>query len=115
MTGEIEAARSVIGNLPLIVLSDSEAIDDILVALRHSVRGYVPMSLELRVVTMALHLVAAGGTFVPAEPLAQLSKLPPPPSMRSMDSLNGPSPLLAGSAHATWPCWNCSGKASRTG
>ena len=97
MTGEIEAARAVIGNLPLIVLSDSEAVDDILAALRHGVRGYVPMSLELRVVTMALQLVAAGGTFVPAEPLlAQLSKLPPPPTMRSMDSLNGPSPLLAG-------------------
>lgn len=51
---------------PAVVISDSEDFDDILAALDHGVRGYIPTSVTLDIAVEALRLVEAGGTFVPA-------------------------------------------------
>jgi DNA-binding NarL/FixJ family response regulator len=54
---------------PVIFLSDSEDPDQILGALESGARGYIPSSTTLDVVVEALHLVGAGGTFIPASSL----------------------------------------------
>ena len=74
-------ARSCQPSLPVVALSDSAEADDILGSIEQGLSGYIPISLELRLVIEALRFVAAGGTFVPAEPLmANLYDSAPPRS-----------------------------------
>jgi DNA-binding NarL/FixJ family response regulator len=49
-----------------VVLSDSDDVDEVKLALTHGARGYIPTSVGCEVVVAALRLVSAGGTFVPA-------------------------------------------------
>lgn len=54
---------------PAILLSDVEDPDPIIEALSHGARGYIPTSLTLEIALEAVHLVRAGGVFVPADSL----------------------------------------------
>jgi len=51
--------------VPTVVISDVEDLDQIVDALDHGVRGYIPTSVPWEVVIGALQLVKAGGTYVP--------------------------------------------------
>jgi DNA-binding NarL/FixJ family response regulator len=55
--------------LPTIILSDLEDPDEIVGALEQGVRGYIPTSVPFQVAIKAMHLVQAGGIFVPASSL----------------------------------------------
>ncbi|MET4633124.1 response regulator transcription factor [Kaistia defluvii] len=55
--------------IPTIVLADSEAASDVLMALDRGARGYIASSSGLRVVVEVVNLVRAGGTYVPASSL----------------------------------------------
>jgi DNA-binding NarL/FixJ family response regulator len=57
------------GNIPIIIISDSEDSARILHALTNGARGYIPTSLALAVAVEAVRLVDAGGTFVPVSTL----------------------------------------------
>lgn len=70
------AVAAALGNLergfpgiPTIVLADSEAASDVLMALDRGARGYIASSSGLRVVVEVVNLVRAGGTYVPASSL----------------------------------------------
>jgi DNA-binding NarL/FixJ family response regulator len=69
--------------LPVIVISGSDDTEDALHALSAGAMGYVPQRSDLNTLVEALHLVLAGGTYVPplarlAEPLApEATQLPP--------------------------------------
>jgi DNA-binding NarL/FixJ family response regulator len=52
------------------LISDLESTDDIVAALRHGAKAYVPTSLSLEIVSEIIRLIHAGGTFVPASALA---------------------------------------------
>ena len=67
-----------LGDVPLIVLTDHEDIELVLEAFRLGVRGYIATSLGLSVALEAIRLVAAGGTFVPAASLTALMQGKPP-------------------------------------
>lgn len=54
---------------PVVALSESERAEDILAASEHGLKGYIPLTAELPLVVEALRFVAAGGTYLPAEPL----------------------------------------------
>jgi DNA-binding NarL/FixJ family response regulator len=54
-----------------IILADIENLDDILKAIENGARGYVPTSVSLQVAAKAIHLVAAGGIFIPPSVLFQ--------------------------------------------
>lgn len=56
-------------SLDIILLSDISEIDDILKAIEHGVRGYIPTTVSLEVAVKAMHLVAAGGVYIPASVL----------------------------------------------
>lgn len=82
----VGAACSSLPGTPVVALSDEESAEEILSAIDRGLSGYVPISLDLRSVVETLRFVAAGGVFVPAEPLlaslrmAETSAAPPEPS-----------------------------------
>jgi DNA-binding NarL/FixJ family response regulator len=55
--------------LPVVILSDAEDLQQIRAAIDSGARGYIPTSLKLAVAVEALRLVRAGGVFVPATSL----------------------------------------------
>jgi DNA-binding NarL/FixJ family response regulator len=63
-----ELARS-LPEVPIILLSDHDDVEEVAKAIRHGVRGYVCTKLELSEVAAAIYCVEAGGTFVPADTL----------------------------------------------
>jgi DNA-binding NarL/FixJ family response regulator len=89
---ELTTFEQVAPELPRVVLSDAEVPEDIVEAFRRGVRGYVPTTLPIRQVAEAIRFVLAGGTFVPLSILS-LSERPSPTT--EVDSLPGPSAVLA--------------------
>lgn len=69
---------SVVGGVPLVVLTDREEVGLVLEALQLGVRGYIVSSLGLAVALGVIRLVAAGGTFVPASSFTALAQAQPP-------------------------------------
>jgi DNA-binding NarL/FixJ family response regulator len=59
--GEAQPSRSII------VLSDLEDVGEMLASFRAGARGFIPTSLDPRLVIAAIQLVVAGGMFVPAK------------------------------------------------
>ena len=55
-------------DVPVVVLCGRDDVDEISKALTHGVRGYIPMSVDAEVVSAALRIVIAGGTYIPAAP-----------------------------------------------
>lgn len=62
--------------LPVVVISGSDDTEDALQALGAGAMGYVPERSDLNTLVQALHLVLAGGTYVP--PLKRLADDPAP-------------------------------------
>ena len=54
------------GSSLLVLLTEDERLRSVRAALSAGVRGYIPTSLPLSVAIEAMHLVRAGGTFIPA-------------------------------------------------
>ena len=80
----ITMLRHHMGRIPLVLLSDRDAVEDIVAAIELGVRGYIPTSLEPSEVAAAVHCVEAGGTFVPASALIKFAQ----------DRQNGPGPPI---------------------
>lgn len=55
--------------IPIILVSDADDLDRVIYALNEGARGYLPTSVSLEVAIEAIHLVNAGGTYVPASSL----------------------------------------------
>jgi DNA-binding NarL/FixJ family response regulator len=72
--GKISLLRRHMSRIPLVLLSDSDDVDDIIEAMEHGVRGYIPTSLEPSEAAAALQCVMAGGTFVPVSAMIKLVK-----------------------------------------
>lgn len=76
--------------LPVVVISGSDNTDDALQALSAGAMGYVPERSDLQTLVQALHLVLAGGTYVPPlKPLvdpatASSTAAPPAPDWSSL-------------------------------
>jgi DNA-binding NarL/FixJ family response regulator len=66
--------RRHMSRIPLVLLSDRDDVDDIVAAIEHGVRGYIPTSLEPSEAMAALQCVAAGGTFIPASAMIELAQ-----------------------------------------
>jgi DNA-binding NarL/FixJ family response regulator len=56
-------------DVPIILVSDADDLDRVIYALNEGARGYLPTSVSLDVAIEAIHLVNAGGTYVPASSL----------------------------------------------
>jgi DNA-binding NarL/FixJ family response regulator len=72
--GKITLLRRHMSRVPLVLLSDRDDIDDVVEAIEHGVRGYIPTSLEPSEAAAALQCVAAGGTFVPVSAVIKFAQ-----------------------------------------
>ena len=62
---ELQALCTRFAPVPVVVMSDREDSRDIVLACHLGARGYLPTTLEPNVAQEVLHLVRAGGTYVP--------------------------------------------------
>jgi DNA-binding NarL/FixJ family response regulator len=63
---ELAKLAAEFGETPVIVLGDSDELEQILLALEKGARGYIPTTVGISVCLEAISLAMAGGTFVPA-------------------------------------------------
>ena len=70
---DMDRLTRLVPQLPVVVLSDAEDLQQIRAAIDSGARGYIPTSLKLAVAVEALRLVRAGGVFVPASSLMTAS------------------------------------------
>jgi DNA-binding NarL/FixJ family response regulator len=69
VTSEISLLAQRCNSTPVILLADDEDPVQIVSALDSGIRGYIPTSMTLDVAIEAMHLVKAGGTYIPATSL----------------------------------------------
>lgn len=55
-----------LGNIPVVVLADTDEFSQVLKALELGAKGYIPSSVHIGVCAEAIELAVAGGIFVPA-------------------------------------------------
>lgn len=65
----ISLLTSAPNSAPVVILSDMEDIDQMMGAIAKGVRGFIPSSINLDIAIEAMHLVKAGGIYVPANNL----------------------------------------------
>lgn len=65
--------------VPVLVFSGDEALESITMAFECGARGYVTKSSPMNVVTSAIRLVIAGGSYIPPEAAEMLGFTAPPP------------------------------------
>ena len=70
--GQIEQLHRALPDAALVVMSDREDIEEVVVAFRHGARGFIPTSFEPEVASEAIGIVLAGGTFFPASALLRV-------------------------------------------
>src|SRR5262249_14775174 len=63
---DLRLIHEALSGIPIVVLSNLESAKNVVGALRQGVAGYVPTSLSPGIVSEAVRLVLAGGTFIPA-------------------------------------------------
>ncbi|HEY4203096.1 MAG TPA: response regulator transcription factor [Devosiaceae bacterium] len=62
------------GTVPVIVVADTDELPQIIAALQHGARGYIPTNVGLRVASEAIAMTIAGGLFVPASSVLAVSE-----------------------------------------
>ncbi len=61
--------------IPVVVLADSDNLEQILRALENGARGYIPTSVDINVCIEAVALAMSGGTFIPASSVLAMRHL----------------------------------------
>ncbi|RTM01453.1 MAG: response regulator transcription factor [Hyphomicrobiales bacterium] len=72
---EIRMLSSEFSSTPVILLTDTEDLAQILAALECGARGYIPTSVGVDVCVEAVNLAAAGGIFIPASSVLSMRHL----------------------------------------
>lgn len=62
----LDVVEKIAAETPMLIVSDTEDVNDVVRAFKSGVRGYIPTSLPFSVVIEVVRLVEAGGTYVPA-------------------------------------------------
>lgn len=75
LLSQITRLKSAEPSADVIVVSDIDDLDDVLKAIEHGVRGYIPTSDRLAVAVKAIQLVAAGGVYIPPSLLVWSGRL----------------------------------------
>jgi DNA-binding NarL/FixJ family response regulator len=75
LVSEIEAMVAEIAPLPLVLLADSDDVQEIMGALDAGVRSYIPSNVGVDVCIEAIALAVVGGVFVPVTSLHAMHKL----------------------------------------
>jgi len=67
----IDRLAQALPEVPIVLLSDHEDVEEVAKAIHHGVRGYIPTRLDLSEAAAGIRCVEAGGTFVPADILVR--------------------------------------------
>jgi DNA-binding NarL/FixJ family response regulator len=67
----IDRLARALPEVPIVLLSDHEDVEEVAQAIHHGVRGYIPTRLDLAEAAAGIRCVEAGGTFVPADILVR--------------------------------------------
>jgi DNA-binding NarL/FixJ family response regulator len=62
----LDVLEEIAAEAPVLIVSDTDDVKDVVRAFKSGVRGYIPTSLPFNVVVEVVRLVQAGGTYVPA-------------------------------------------------
>jgi DNA-binding NarL/FixJ family response regulator len=62
---DLEALSTPDGGIPVIVVSDEEGFEEIHQTIQLGARGFIPESMNLHLAVLAMHLVEAGGMYLP--------------------------------------------------
>jgi DNA-binding NarL/FixJ family response regulator len=68
---DIDRLAQALPEVPIVLLSDHEDVQEVARAIHHGVRGYIPTRLDLSEAAAGIRCVEAGGTFVPADILVR--------------------------------------------
>lgn len=72
-TQELDQLQDELDGVPIVIVADSVDPGHIVSVLNRGVRGYIPTTLDSRVMVEALRLVAAGGAYIPEVVIELLS------------------------------------------
>jgi DNA-binding NarL/FixJ family response regulator len=72
VAGELESLVAEAGDIPVIVLAESEKLRDMISAVDSGAKGYIPTSVGVEAIIEAARLTSAGGIFLPASSLVAL-------------------------------------------
>jgi DNA-binding NarL/FixJ family response regulator len=75
-------------DIPVVVLSEGESLDQIISVFKEGARGYIPTSLNLALALDAMRLVKAGGVYLPQSSLAAARQ-----AERPQNAPSDPNPL----------------------
>lgn len=75
VVGELDALKAEFPGTPIVVMADHDDLEQILLALEHGARGYIPTSVGVGVCIEAISLALAGGTFVPASSVVSMREV----------------------------------------
>lgn len=70
MESQITHLIQAFGDVPVVVMADTEHVDKVRTSIASGAKGYIPTSVGLEVAVEAIRLVKAGGTFIPASSIA---------------------------------------------
>lgn len=62
----LDVLEEISAEAPVLIVSDTDDVNDVARAFKSGLRGYIPTSLPFNVVVEVVRLVEAGGTYVPA-------------------------------------------------
>ena len=79
------------GGAPIVILSADPEFDTMRAAIGYGAKGYIPMTMRFEIAMEALHIVLAGGTYVPAECILTAA----PSSGKPSSSLAAPGAVTA--------------------
>jgi DNA-binding NarL/FixJ family response regulator len=100
MFAQLQQLTQTLVSSPVIVLADQQETEEVGVAFRAGVRGYITTYLRAELVVDAIRMVLAGGTFFPVDalrqsrPTLQREIKPDPSSSRQPDGREVPTRLL---------------------
>jgi DNA-binding NarL/FixJ family response regulator len=62
----LDVLEEIAAEAPVLIVSDTDDVNDVVRAFKSGVRGYIPTSLSFNVVVEVVRLIQAGGTYLPA-------------------------------------------------
>jgi len=70
----IKPMLNVFDRVPVVIMGDDSSVDRVVEAISKGARGYLPATIPLEVAVQAIHLVHAGGIYIPVDSLFSLMR-----------------------------------------
>lgn len=75
---QIKVLRALGGSVPIVIITDREDADEVVVALGLGVQGFLPTAIRPELALQALTFIVSGGSYFPPAAIQQLQRSQPP-------------------------------------